>query len=54
VKSLIKPGGLALVEIGDGQGEAVRRIFGEIPGAARVEIRNDLAGRERVAVVRLK
>ena len=53
VKSLIKPGGLALVEIGDGQGGAARRIFGKIAGT-RVEIRNDLAGRERVAVVRFK
>jgi len=52
VKSLIKPGGLALVEIGDGQGGAARRIFGKIAGA-RVEIRNDLAGRQRVAVVHL-
>ncbi|MCX7021375.1 MAG: peptide chain release factor N(5)-glutamine methyltransferase [bacterium] len=53
VKSLLKPGGLALVEIGDGQGEAVRRIFGKIAGA-RVEIKNDLADRERVAVVRFE
>ncbi|HUT98273.1 MAG TPA: peptide chain release factor N(5)-glutamine methyltransferase [bacterium] len=51
--NLIKPDGLALVEIGDGQGEAVRRIFSEIAGVEGVEIRKDLAGRQRVAVVRL-
>jgi release factor glutamine methyltransferase len=52
ISRLVKPGGRALVEIGDGQGEAARRIFGKIAGA-RVEIRNDLAGRQRVAVVHL-
>jgi len=53
VKRLVKPGGRALVEIGHGQGAAARGIFAEIAGA-RVEIKNDLAGRERVAVVRLR
>jgi release factor glutamine methyltransferase len=50
IPRLTRPGGVTLVEIGHGQGEAVGRIFGGIPGA-RVEIKRDLASRERVAVV---
>ncbi len=52
IERLVRPGGRALVEIGDGQGAAARGIFCKIAGA-RVEIRRDLAGRERVAVVSL-
>jgi release factor glutamine methyltransferase len=52
VERLVKPGGRALVEIGHGQGEAVRRIFSETGGVEGVEIKDDLTGRERVAVVR--
>lgn len=41
-------GGWVLCEIGDGQGEAVRGLF----GAFDREVRPDLAGRERILVAR--
>ncbi|MCK4595084.1 peptide chain release factor N(5)-glutamine methyltransferase [bacterium] len=54
VRRLVKPGGWALLEIGADQGGAVRRLFEVLAEAERVEIRKDLAGRDRVAAVQLK
>ena len=46
------PGGLFFMEIGCDQGEAVRRMFSEpaagSPGFARVQVLQDLAGRDRI------
>jgi len=44
---VLKPGGLFAVEIGPGQGEAVKTLF-EDAGAEGLAIRQDLALRERV------
>lgn len=44
----LRPGGTLFLEMGDEQGPAVRHILGE-RGFARVEIRRDLAGHERMA-----
>jgi release factor glutamine methyltransferase len=41
-------GGLLALEIGETQGEAARRLVDETGGFAGVEIRKDLAGRDRV------
>lgn len=47
----LRPGGALLLEIGDDQAPAARRLAqGLLPGA-RVEIRRDLAGLERVVVI---
>ncbi len=51
VQRLIKPGGWALLEIGEDQGRAVRRLFEGLAEVERVEIRKDLTGRERVAAI---
>jgi release factor glutamine methyltransferase len=44
---LLKPGGLALIELGAGQAAPVARIFAAC-GAAHFGVRRDLAGIERV------
>ncbi|MBD3372406.1 MAG: peptide chain release factor N(5)-glutamine methyltransferase [Candidatus Coatesbacteria bacterium] len=49
---LLLPGGPAVLEIGEEQGEAVRGIFENTPGLERVEIQPDLTGRDRVAIAR--
>jgi release factor glutamine methyltransferase len=47
--ALLRPGGALLLEIGDGQGAAVRDLLAAA-GAVRVQLRRDGAGSERVAV----
>jgi release factor glutamine methyltransferase len=47
----IRPGGWLVLEIGSDQGDAVDRLLGRT--FADVEIRPDLAGRDRVAVARI-
>ncbi len=54
VRRLIKPGGWALLEIGGNQGGAVRRLFEVLAEVEWVEIRKDLAGRDRVAAIRMR
>lgn len=49
---ILKPGGLALVEIGHAQGAASKRLFTKV-GFASVRIVKDLAANDRVAVARL-
>lgn len=50
LRALLAPGGLAALEFGRGQGEAVRALYAAqgLPGA----IRHDLAGRDRALVIR--
>jgi release factor glutamine methyltransferase len=48
---VLKPGGGFVVEIGHDQGHAVRVLF-EAAGAADVEVRQDLAGRDRIVAGR--
>lgn len=43
----LRPGGALFLEIGEGQGEAVRRLLEHAGGWHDVEIGRDLAGRER-------
>lgn len=45
---LLRPGGLALMEIGCGQGPAARTAFESTAGFARVTVLRDLAGLDRV------
>jgi release factor glutamine methyltransferase len=44
----LRPGGLILLEIGPGQGPAVTAWAKDLFPGARVELVNDLSGRERV------
>ena len=46
----LAPGGALFLEIAPGQGDEVRRLLRETGRFPRVEIRRDLAGRERFAV----
>ena len=46
--NLLSPGGMVFFEIGDTQGAAVARLMGEY-GFSDVEVRKDLAGRDRYA-----
>ena len=48
----VRPGGWLVLEIGADQGEAVADALGDVR-YADVEIRSDLAGRDRLAVARL-
>jgi release factor glutamine methyltransferase len=48
---VLNPGGGFVVEIGHDQGPAVRSLF-EAAGAAEVEVRQDLGGRDRVVAGR--
>jgi release factor glutamine methyltransferase len=45
-------GGVMILEIDDDQGDALRALVAERLPAAAVEVRADLAGRDRVAVIR--
>jgi len=47
----LRPGGWLVLEIGAGQGEAVRAVL-ETHGLVDVEVRQDLAGLERIALGR--
>lgn len=49
----LHPGGLLALEIGAGQGEAARQIVLATPGFARVEVKPDLSGRDRMVLVEL-
>jgi release factor glutamine methyltransferase len=44
-------GGWLVLEIGYQQGDAVRKVLSEV-GLADIEIRKDLAGRDRIALAR--
>jgi len=48
----LKPGGAVLLEIGDGQGDAVRQLALAAFPDARVEVERDLAGLERYVTIR--
>ena len=50
--SRLKPGGALFAEIGEGQGEAARRLAMASFPQARVEVKQDLSGLDRVLVVR--
>ncbi len=50
-RSWLRPGGALVLEIGATQGEAVRALA-NAAGFAEVEVRRDLAGRDRVIVAR--
>jgi release factor glutamine methyltransferase len=49
----LRPGGALFLEIGAEQGEAVRRILRSSAPWAVIDIRRDLAGRDRFAVARV-
>jgi release factor glutamine methyltransferase len=49
---LLRPGGAALLEFGDGQATAIERLVDGLGIGWRVAIRDDLAGRARVAEIR--
>jgi release factor glutamine methyltransferase len=49
---LLRPGGAALLEFGDGQGDDVARIADGLGIGWRVAIRGDLSGRDRMAEIR--
>jgi release factor glutamine methyltransferase len=51
--SAISPGGVALLEIGEGQAGAVREMLAAIPQPTSVSTQRDLAGIERVIRVAL-
>ncbi len=51
--SKISPGGCMLLEIGEGQGDAIEYIIREVFSTARIEITGDYAGIERVVGVYL-
>ena len=50
--SRLAPGGVAVLEVGAGQGAAVARLMGTSLEGAAVRIGDDLAGRDRSVVVR--
>lgn len=47
---LLRPGGLLVIEHGDEQGGAMRRLVAEHGGFDRIETRPDLGGRDRMVV----
>jgi release factor glutamine methyltransferase len=49
---LLRPGGAALLEFGDGHGDDVARIADGLGIGWRVAIRGDLSGRDRMAEIR--
>lgn len=51
--NVLKPGGAIFFEIGDGQGDALRRMFSEY-GFSGVAIEKDFAGHDRYASARLE
>jgi release factor glutamine methyltransferase len=48
----LRPGGALFIEIGEEQGEAARRLAAEAFPQARIEVRQDLSGLDRVLAVR--
>ncbi|MDP1571158.1 MAG: peptide chain release factor N(5)-glutamine methyltransferase [Vicinamibacterales bacterium] len=48
----LRPGGWLVMEIGDAQDEAVRRLIADTPGLTLVRMRDDLQGIPRTAVLR--
>ena len=48
----LAPGGLLLLEIGAGQAEAVSRLARAAFAGASIEVKQDLAGRDRMVIVR--
>jgi release factor glutamine methyltransferase len=48
----LRPGGVLVVEIGAGTGEAVSALFRNSPGCGEVAVHRDYAGQERVVVAR--
>jgi methylase of polypeptide subunit release factors len=48
----LKPGGALFAEIGDQQGEAARTLAAAAFPQARVEVKQDLSGLDRVLTVR--
>jgi release factor glutamine methyltransferase len=50
-RSWLRPGGVLLLEIGYRQGDEVRRLLADA-GYGDIEIRQDLAGRDRIAYAR--
>ncbi len=51
--SLLRPGGLILLEIGCDQADDLRRLAAELLPNATVTVKKDLAGRDRVVVLQL-
>jgi release factor glutamine methyltransferase len=47
----LRPGAAVLLEIGDDQGEAVRLLAGETFPRATVEVKQDLAGLDRLVII---
>ncbi len=50
--SRLKGGGALFIEIGEEQGDAARRLATEVFPQARIQVRKDLSGLDRVLVVR--
>ena len=50
--SFLKRGGWLVMEMGDGQGENIRRLFADNGGYEEAGIRSDYGGRERVIKAR--
>jgi len=48
IRSVLRPGGTLILEIGDGQADAVETILADAQGLATLERHRDLAGVERV------
>jgi release factor glutamine methyltransferase len=51
LRRIVRPGGRALMEIGDGQGRLALAAAREALGGVRILVRKDLAGQERLLVV---
>ena len=49
---LLRPGGVAILEFGDGQGDAIARIADALGLGWRAALRSDLSGRARVVEIR--
>lgn len=52
--SFLKRGGWLLMEMGEGQGEQIRRLFADDGGYEKADIRSDYGGMERVIKARRK
>ncbi len=51
IPSILAPGGLAILEMGAGQGAAVRKMAGRLLPQAKIEMRVDLAGLDRLLLI---
>jgi release factor glutamine methyltransferase len=51
IPSILSPGGLAIMEIGAGQGAAVRKLARRLCPQAKIEVRVDLAGLDRLLLM---